>query len=101
MKLSGSRIAAVVVALCIVLLDPATAEAAKKRRKKTRRPRAAPVRVETPVGATFEERLSSLINGATSRAADASIQVVEIDNGRVIAERNAHLPLAPASNMKL
>ncbi|HEV8657477.1 MAG TPA: D-alanyl-D-alanine carboxypeptidase/D-alanyl-D-alanine-endopeptidase [Thermoanaerobaculia bacterium] len=103
MKSCRSRVVAVVIALCIAFLDDGTAAAAtkKKKRRSSRRARVAVVPPETPVGATFEERLASLINGPTSRASEASIQVVEIDSGRVVAERNPHLPLSPASNMKL
>jgi D-alanyl-D-alanine carboxypeptidase/D-alanyl-D-alanine-endopeptidase (penicillin-binding protein 4) len=76
--------------------------AAKKRPKK--RSRRKPV-VATPmdlaVGNTLEERLASLVNGNVARRSDISIQVVEVDTGEVVAERNAHVPLSPASNMKL
>ncbi len=41
------------------------------------------------------------MNGTTARNSDASLSVVEVDSGRPIAEHNSHLPLAPASNMKL
>ncbi len=96
------RVVAVLAGLCIAVLDPGTAEAAKKRRRGSRR-RARPpvVHLETATGSTLEERLASLVNGATSRASETSIQVVEIDTGRVVAERSPHQPLAPASNMKL
>lgn len=70
-------------------------------RKAKRRAKPAPVVVETAKGVTLEERLDSLVNGLTARNSEASLQVVEVDSGRVIAERNPQMPLAPASNMKL
>jgi D-alanyl-D-alanine carboxypeptidase/D-alanyl-D-alanine-endopeptidase (penicillin-binding protein 4) len=84
----------------LIALRPEIAEA--KKRKASRRVRlavAAPV--DKATGANLEERLQSLINGSVVRASETSIQVIEIDNGRVIAERDPHQPLAPASNMKL
>lgn len=60
---------------------------------------AAPVAV--PVGATFEQRLESLVNGSVAASADTGIQVVEVESGRVVAQRNPTASLAPASNMKL
>ncbi len=83
-----------------------SAEAAPKKkkrtspRKKTTRKVAAPA-LPTAVGATLEQRLASLVDSSTARSADTSIQVVEVESGRVVAERNPHMPLAPASNMKL
>src|SRR5207253_7393745 len=90
-----------------------SAEAAKKRSKgapkkkaaavkrHARRARAAPVVAEPVVGGNLAERLSSLMNGAVARSGEASLQVVEVDTGTVVAEHDPHLPLAPASNMKL
>ncbi|HSP14535.1 MAG TPA: D-alanyl-D-alanine carboxypeptidase/D-alanyl-D-alanine-endopeptidase [Thermoanaerobaculia bacterium] len=66
-----------------------------------RRSRAVAAPVETATGTTFEERLWSLVNGKVAGSSEATIQVVEIDSGRVVAERNPQMPLAPASNMKL
>src|SRR5258708_4544260 len=90
------------VALLILLLlfiEPA-AEAAKKRRAR-RRKAAAPVVIDQPSGVTLQERLASLVNGKVAQSSEASIQVVDIESGEVVVERNAHQPLAPASNMKL
>jgi serine-type D-Ala-D-Ala carboxypeptidase/endopeptidase (penicillin-binding protein 4) len=101
MKSGWSRGLAVFLVFLIAALQPGDAEAAKKKRRSARRPRAVAVPIPKAVGATFEERMSSLINGPVSQASEASIQVVEIDGGRVIAERDPHMPLAPASNMKL
>lgn len=103
------RIVAIFAVLLLVFADP-TAEAQSKKKKKstprrktttTRRaaPKAPPA--PTPVGATFEQRLASLVNSSVSQSSDAGIQVVELESGRVVAERNPHMLLAPASNMKL
>jgi serine-type D-Ala-D-Ala carboxypeptidase/endopeptidase (penicillin-binding protein 4) len=88
------------VFVVLIALEPGAAEAAKKRRP-SRRARAAATPVDKATGANLEERLASLINGKVSGASEASIQVVEMDSGRVVAERDPHQPLAPASNMKL
>ncbi|HEV2719690.1 MAG TPA: D-alanyl-D-alanine carboxypeptidase/D-alanyl-D-alanine-endopeptidase [Thermoanaerobaculia bacterium] len=89
------------VALCVVftfLFSPQS-DAAKRRRKPRRAAPAGPL--DTATGTTLQERLSSLVNGKVAQISDASIQIVEVDSGTVIAERNPHMPLAPASNMKL
>ena len=74
---------------------------AAKRRRKSGAKKAAAAPLETATGATLKERLDSLVNGNVSRISDASIQIVEVESGQVLSERNPHLPLAPASNMKL
>jgi D-alanyl-D-alanine carboxypeptidase/D-alanyl-D-alanine-endopeptidase (penicillin-binding protein 4) len=102
-----TRVGAILAVLLLLLIDPTIDAQSKKKRKKTP-PRkkttaarkAAPV-VAVPVGRTFEERLDSLVNGAIARGADSSIQIVELESGRVVAERNPHMTVAPASNMKL
>ncbi|MHB9001640.1 MAG: D-alanyl-D-alanine carboxypeptidase/D-alanyl-D-alanine endopeptidase [Thermoanaerobaculia bacterium] len=84
-------------------VPPADAATKKRRPKRTTKKvvrRAAPA-VPTAVGNTFEERLSSLVNSSVAQNSTASIQVVEVETGRVAAQRNAALPVAPASNMKL
>ena len=102
--------------ILLLALAPSYSDAQKKRttKKKTttskkttprkstpkKKPAAAPA-VAAPVGATFEARLNSLVNGSTAGSADSSIQIVELESGRVVAERNPHMPVAPASNMKL
>lgn len=102
MRLWGSRVFAGFLVVLITLLSTHdSAAATKRRRAPARRARAAPTPLAVAVGANFQERLDSLVNGTVSRSSDASIQVVEIDSGRVVAERNPNLPLAPASNMKL
>jgi D-alanyl-D-alanine carboxypeptidase/D-alanyl-D-alanine-endopeptidase (penicillin-binding protein 4) len=88
--------------LTTTLLLPATsAEAAKKRRRRAAPKKAAPVKVETATGTTLQERLGSLINGKVANSSVASIQIVDVETGEVVGERNPHTPLAPASNMKL
>jgi serine-type D-Ala-D-Ala carboxypeptidase/endopeptidase (penicillin-binding protein 4) len=93
--------------LLIVLLTTAiqtdAAGATKKRRRGVRRParRAATVPADRATGTTLAERLNSLLNGSVARNSDVSVQIVEIDSGAVVAEKNPQQPLAPASNMKL
>ena len=87
--------------LSVALLPAADAGAAKKRHRRARGRRAAPVKVQAAVGNTLQERLASLAGGNVARSSDVSIQIVEVESGTVVAERNAHVPLAPASNMKL
>lgn len=97
--------AAIAVFLISIFLSP-PADAQKKKRapakrrtNSRRRPPAPPL--ETATGSTLEERLGSLVNGNTARSSDASIQIVEVDSGEIVAQRNPNVPLAPASNMKL
>ena len=45
--------------------------------------------------------MQSLLNGSVARNSDVSAQIVDLSDGTVIAERTPHVPLAPASNMKL
>lgn len=84
--------------------DAATRKRPPKRttraRAKAKPRRAAPAPLQA-VGITFEERLASLVNSSVAQNATASIQVVEVESGRVAAERNPTLAVAPASNMKL
>ena len=106
MTVRSSRRVAIFAILLLALLDP-SAQAAKKKKSPPRR--TAPVRRKAApravppiaVGATFEERLASLVNGRTAQSSETSIQVVELESGRVVAERSPHQTLAPASNMKL
>jgi serine-type D-Ala-D-Ala carboxypeptidase/endopeptidase (penicillin-binding protein 4) len=103
--MSPRGLRALVIALLFLIsnLQIADAAAAKKRRRapRAKRPRAAAVPADVAVGGNLQERLSSLMNGSVARSAEASLQVVEVDSGTVVAERDPHLPLAPASNMKL
>src|SRR3970040_1051554 len=76
MTLRPRRSVAILLVLLLTLLDPlAEAQSKKKKRKSTPRKktstsrRAAPKPVvSVPVGRTFEERLSSLVNGSVARA---------------------------------
>lgn len=106
-----------VAILAVLLLTLGSADAqTKKRKKSTPKKKPAATRKVTPkkkaapapapagavaTGRTFEERLSSLVNGLVARSSEASIQIVEVDSGRVVAERNPRMPVSPASNMKL
>ena len=112
MTFRPSRLVAILCLVLVALLDPHTEAQSKKKKKSTPKKKPAATRKAAPkaaarpatamaVGATFEERLSSLVNGAVARGATSSIQIVELESGRVIAERNPHLPVAPASNMKI
>lgn len=80
---------------------PAKRPAKKSSARKAPARRAAPQATETARGVTLPERLNSLLTGTVARASDTSVQIVEVDSGRVVAERNPHSALAPASNMKL
>src|SRR4051794_17797781 len=99
------RLLALLTVIALFAVTPLDAAAAKKRRRVTRKKgravAAAPSIAGTAVGATLGERLQSLMNGPTGRSSEASLQVVEVDSGTVVAERTPHTPLAPASNMKL
>jgi D-alanyl-D-alanine carboxypeptidase/D-alanyl-D-alanine-endopeptidase (penicillin-binding protein 4) len=79
---------------------PKKKPAVTRKKAPAKKKPAAPV-VTVPVGATFEARLDSLVNGLVARSAESSIQIVELESGRIVGERNPHLVLAPASNMKL
>lgn len=52
-------------------------------------------------GGGLERRLAPLVNGDIARSSTASIEIVDLETGRVVAARNPNLPVAPASNMKL
>jgi D-alanyl-D-alanine carboxypeptidase/D-alanyl-D-alanine-endopeptidase (penicillin-binding protein 4) len=88
------------VLLLLLFVGPA-AEAAKKRHTRRRRKAAVPAVLDTASGVTLQERIASLANGRVAQSSEASIQVVDVESGQVVVERNAHQPLAPASNMKL
>jgi len=95
------RVATLLLLLTYVFLGAHDAEAAKRKRRKAR-PKAAPAApADLATGSTLQERLASLVNGSVARASEASIQVIDLGSGDVVAERNPNMPLAPASNMKL
>jgi D-alanyl-D-alanine carboxypeptidase/D-alanyl-D-alanine-endopeptidase (penicillin-binding protein 4) len=91
----------VAIFVLLTLVYSPQSDAAKRRRKSSRRRAAPAVPLDMATGATLQERLNSLVNGSVARNSEASIQIVEVDSGTVVAERNPHVPLAPASNMKL
>ena len=99
------RLIALLTLIILIAVTPLDAAMAKKRRRSSRRKgravAAAPSIAGTAVGATLGERLQSLMNSTVGRSSDASLQVVEVERGDVVAERTPHAPLAPASNMKL
>ena len=94
-----SRCRWVAIFVVLTLFFSPQSDAAKRRRTRGKAAPAAPL--DSATGSTLKERLDSLVNGNVSRISDASIQIVEVDSGTVLSERNPHLPLAPASNMKL
>ncbi len=102
MTIRPTRLIATALLATIALFHAADADAAKKkRRRKAPVRKAAPVKVETATGNTLQERLASLINGKVANSSQVSIQIVDVETGAVIGERNPQAPLAPASNMKL
>ncbi|HLJ74097.1 MAG TPA: hypothetical protein VKU62_05895, partial [Thermoanaerobaculia bacterium] len=74
--------------LCILLLFVLPSDGATRRRR--RRPVAPAPPAEVAVGNTLEERIASLMNSAVARNSEASLAVVELDSGRLIAERGMH-----------
>src|SRR4051812_17669314 len=72
-----------VIALLLILLttfDLGAATAARRKRRTVRKKAAvAAAPVETASGATLGERLASLVNGATARVSDTSIQIVDLE----------------------
>jgi len=102
-----ARSFAILSILLVTIFAPDANAQSKKERAPRRKPsatrRAKPQPVPGPVavGATFEERLASLVNSSVAQSSETSIQIVEVDSGRVVAERGPNAPLAPASNMKL
>ncbi len=119
MTLRSTRPVAIFIVLLTLFLEPLAEGQAKKKkktstkkktvaaRKATPARKAAPPRkavpppLAVPAGRTFEERINSLVNGTVASSGDTSIQIVELESGRIVAERNAHMAVAPASNMKL
>jgi hypothetical protein len=81
MTFPGARPVAIFAVLLIALLD-VSAEGQTKKKKPTpkrrpaatrrARPKPKPPVLSVPVGATFEERLASLVTGNVARSADAS-----------------------------
>jgi D-alanyl-D-alanine carboxypeptidase/D-alanyl-D-alanine-endopeptidase (penicillin-binding protein 4) len=91
---------ALILFLLIIVSAP-SADAATRRRRKSLK-RAAPARpADAATGTTLSERITSLMNGYVAVSSDTSLQVVDVESGDVVAEKNPRTPLAPASNMKL
>lgn len=78
---------------------PAAASSRKGKQPVRRAATAAPV--ARAIGVSLEERLASLMNSAIPSSSEVSLEVVEVESGRVVAERHGNWPVAPASNMKL
>jgi D-alanyl-D-alanine carboxypeptidase/D-alanyl-D-alanine-endopeptidase (penicillin-binding protein 4) len=104
------QIATAILVLSTFLVTP-PADAAKKKSSSTRKSsakkrtaakkKAAAAPLDAASGGNLQERLASLVNGSVARSSDASIQIIELESGSVVAERNPRMPVAPASNMKL
>src|SRR5438067_5421349 len=95
------RLIATALLVTIALLSTGADAAKKRRRRASRKAKAAPLKIEAATGNTLQERLASLINGKVAGSSEVSIQIVDVDSGAVVGERNPHAALAPASNMKL
>lgn len=102
MTSTTTRLVASALAL-LFLSPPLDLYAQKKSKRKARPTRKAPARPQpdTASGSSLEERLRSLLNGRVASNSDASIQIADVETGRVVAERNPDMAIAPASNMKL
>lgn len=82
------RIAVILWApLLLIALDPAVAQRTPAR--------------ATATGSTLEQRVQSLFDSPIARQSKASLVVADVETGRVVAARNPHMPVVPASNMKL
>ncbi|HEY5611366.1 MAG TPA: D-alanyl-D-alanine carboxypeptidase/D-alanyl-D-alanine-endopeptidase, partial [Thermoanaerobaculia bacterium] len=95
-------LAAFSIVLLLASALPPDAEAAPQKKRRSRKStRSAAPAFPVAQGRTLEERLRSLGNSSIATSADSSLQVVELESGRVVMDRNASTPVAPASNMKL
>lgn len=52
-------------------------------------------------GQVLNAKIESIIRGAKVGDAQVGVSIVDLETGRVLAERNASTPMMPASNMKL
>jgi hypothetical protein len=104
MTVRSSRLVAI-LAILFLTFTGSTGEAQTKKstKKSTKKAPAkapakkAPAPAEpAAVGNTFEERVASLVNSPIARNAVASIQIVELETGRVVAERNPTQAITPA-----
>lgn len=108
MTFRSTRLAAIpLLLLTTSLLFVPAADAAKRRRtpgkgrSRVARKAAPAPPAELAVGGNLTDRLASLMNSTVARSSEASLEVVEVESGNLVAERSPHEPLAPASNMKL
>ncbi|HVT45284.1 MAG TPA: D-alanyl-D-alanine carboxypeptidase/D-alanyl-D-alanine-endopeptidase [Thermoanaerobaculia bacterium] len=97
---STRRLCALLAAFLFILVQSTDAAAPKKKAQAKKTIAASPDR---PVasGNTLEERLASLLRSQVAVTSTTSIQIVEVETGRVVGERNSHQAVTPASNMKL
>jgi D-alanyl-D-alanine carboxypeptidase, serine-type, PBP4 family len=101
MTVRRTRFIATALTLFLLLIVSAPSAGAAKRRRRGRK-MAVPARpADAATGTTLSERINSLMNGSVARSSDTSLQVVDIESGEIVAEKNPRAPLAPASNMKL
>jgi D-alanyl-D-alanine carboxypeptidase/D-alanyl-D-alanine-endopeptidase (penicillin-binding protein 4) len=87
-----------------LLLSGGPLEAQTRKRTRARaaaKRKPAPPVVPKATGTTLEQRLSSLLHGPIASTAVTSAVISEVETGRVVAQHNGTLPVAPASNMKL
>lgn len=97
-----------IVSLVALLLPSSSLEAQTRKgtpkrstRSRAARKRPAPPPQPVAVGTTLEQRLDSLLHGPIAASSISSVVIAEVESGRVVAEHNGHMPIAPASNMKL
>ncbi|MEO8216139.1 MAG: D-alanyl-D-alanine carboxypeptidase/D-alanyl-D-alanine-endopeptidase [Acidobacteriota bacterium] len=102
MKSGPIRVSLTVIALIAFLSAPLQSATRKKKTRKTAR-KAPVVQAVTPAaqGSTLEERLASLMGSSVVRSSHASLEVVDVESGRIVAEHDSHTAVAPASNNKL
>jgi serine-type D-Ala-D-Ala carboxypeptidase/endopeptidase (penicillin-binding protein 4) len=96
---SRRAITAAVLSLFIVAIHPVELGAQRKAPKKKAAAKTAPA--QPRLSGTLEQRLATLLNGPVARNSTASVEVVDVESGRVVASLNPNLAVAPASNMKL
>ena len=56
---------------------------------------------ETPGDVALSRELDRLFRSSAVSRATVSLEVVDVDTGRVVSERDSHHPILPASNMKV
>ena len=100
------QLIAIVSLIALVLSTSPVIEAQTRKRSTPKKRAAARKRPAPPVqpkasGVGLEQRLASLLNGGVADGSKASVVIAEVDSGRVVAQKNPEMPVAPASNMKL